>query len=328
MGSSLLKSVKTTMNVDRRAEKFFDVLEAERRERVHAWRLWRTHLDLLNDIDELNQCKTAMRLTIEDEDVTELSRDQLNAIVVPVDVSTRYHDHAAKQAMALGSLSRAKGTLQYLKNQNAAEQHPETIDSETTEQETKEVTCIVCLSTFDTNRAVLRCGHSFHLTPCLTKLQSRSGGSLICCPLRCRVRTEPKDVMIASDKRHDDGSRSKRRIKGSFGTKVTRLVSDVLDVCELGEKSIVFSMWDDMLDICEQALAENDVRYVRVMSLRRIGECTKQFRSPDCSVMLLNVKNGAEGLTLLEATHVFMVEPLLNCGLDSQGKKRTQRRLL
>jgi hypothetical protein len=34
---------------------------------------------------------------------------------------------------------------------------------------------------------------------------------------------------------------------------------------------------------------------------------------------LLNVKNGAEGLTLVEATHVFMVEPLLNCGLDSQG---------
>jgi hypothetical protein len=37
--------------------------------------------------------------------------------------------------------------------------------------------------------------------------------------------------------------------------------------------------------------------------------------------MLLNVKNGAEGLTLLEATHVFMIEPLLNCGLDSQGER-------
>jgi E3 ubiquitin-protein ligase SHPRH len=102
--------------------------------------------------------------------------------------------------------------------------------------------------------------------------------------------------------------------------KVNVLVSDILDVSELGDKSIVFSQWDDMLDICEHALTLNGVKFVRASSRRDIGECTKFFRSPACSVFLLNVKHGAEGLTLLEATHVFMVEPLLNCGLDSQGK--------
>jgi hypothetical protein len=123
--------------------------------------------------------------------------------------------------------------------------------------------------------------------------------------------------MIALEgKRHDDGSHSKQRIKGSYGTKVTRLVSDILDVCELGEKSLIFSQWDDMLVICEQALAENGVQFVRISSLKQIGDCTRRFREPDCSVMLLNVKNGTEGLTLVEATHVFMIEPLLNCGLD------------
>jgi len=39
----------------------------------------------------------------------------------------------------------------------------------------------------------------------------------------------------------------------------------------------------------------------------------------------LNVKNGAEGLNLIEATHVFMIEPLLNCGLDSQATARIHR---
>lgn len=321
-GAAVTKSSKTTMHVVERAKKFFDIIEAAKKEKIAAWRLWRSHLDLLNDLDELNQCKRAMRLTYEGEDVTALTEEELNAVVVPIDICTRFHDHAAKQAMALGALSRAKGTLQYLKNLSAAENQTEGDESQ--DNSKKEETCIVCLSTFDTNRAVLRCGHSFHLTPCLEKLRCRSGGAqnLISCPLRCLLRTDPTDVLIASEKCRDDGSHSKRRIKGSYGTKVTRLVSDILEVCDLGEKSLVFSQWDDMLSICEQALAENGVQFVRVASLKQIGDCTRRFREPDCSVILLNVKNGAEGLTLLEATHVFMIEPLLNCGLDSQGKNQ------
>ena len=124
---------------------------------------------------------------------------------------------------------------------------------------------------------------------------------------------------MATDKRRDDGSSSSRRVKGSWGTKVTRLVADVLDVSDRSEKSIVFSMWEDMLDVVEEALQVNSVSFVRATSLRKIAESTKRFRSSDCTVLLLNVKNGAEGLTLVEATHVFMVEPLMNCGLDSQG---------
>ena len=98
------------------------------------------------------------------------------------------------------------------------------------------------------------------------------------------------------------------------------IVSDLLAVSDLGEKSVVFSMWDDMIDIVAEALSCNSIGFVRASSLHKIGETTRTFRSPDCSVLLLNVKNGAEGLNLIEATHVFMIEPLLNCGLDSQGK--------
>jgi len=131
--------------------------------------------------------------------------------------------------------------------------------------------------------------------------------------------------MIASDKRRDDGSRSNRKVVGSWGTKVTRLLSDVMDVSDRAEKSIVFSQWEDMLDVVEEALKANGVEYVRAKTLRKIGECVKVFRSSQCTVLLLNVKNSAEGLTLVEATHVFMIEPLLNCGLDSQAINRVHR---
>jgi SNF2 family DNA or RNA helicase len=321
LGSNLLQSSGTASLVTKRAKIFFELLEASRKEKTAAYRLWRTHLNLLNDMDELSQCKSTMRLTKDGEDVTALSKEQLNAVISPTDINACFHDHAAKQAMALGALSRAKGTLQFLKNLSFSERQ---IGDDASVSNVEVQTCMVCLSAFDTDRAVLRCGHSFHLSPCLEKLRSRSDGSFVSCPLRCRIRTLFDEVMIASEgKRHDDGSRSTRRIKGSYGTKVTRLVNDVLDICDLGDKGLVFSQWDDMLDICEQALSDNGVQFVRVASLRHIGTCTRRFREPDCSIMLLNAKNGAEGLTLIEATHVFMVEPLLNYGLDSQGKQTT-----
>jgi E3 ubiquitin-protein ligase SHPRH len=98
-----------------------------------------------------------------------------------------------------------------------------------------------------------------------------------------------------------------------------------LDIQDLGEKGIVFSQWEDMLDIMEHALAENGVSFVRATSLRHIGLKTEIFRQKECTLLLLNVKNGAEGLTLLEATHVFMLEPLLNSGLDGQAINRVHR---
>lgn len=122
-----------------------------------------------------------------------------------------------------------------------------------------------------------------------------------------------------------DGSKSLRPVKGSWGTKVTRLVADVMDVRDAGDKCLIFSQWEDMLDIVQEALNANQVGFVRAPSLRRMGECTDQFRLPTSTALLLNVKNGAEGLTLIEATHIFMIEPLLNHGLDSQAISRIHR---
>lgn len=50
--------------------------------------------------------------------------------------------------------------------------------------------------------------------------------------------------MIASVKSKKDGSRSRRKVNGSWGTKVERLVGDLLDVTDIGDKSIVFSQWE------------------------------------------------------------------------------------
>jgi len=106
---------------------------------------------------------------------------------------------------------------------------------------------------------------------------------------------------------------------------VERLVGDLLDVIDIGDKSIVFSQWEDLLTIVEQALIANQIDYLKPKGQANVGVCAKRFRGGDIPVLILNVKCGAEGLSLVEATHVFMVEPLLHCGLDAQAINRVHR---
>jgi E3 ubiquitin-protein ligase SHPRH len=318
-------SQRKAARIDKRAESFFDVLKSSERELKIARRAWRTHFDFLSDLDELNQCKRTIRLAAEGEDLSVLTPDELGSIVNPWDIPVRAMDHAAKQAMALATLRRSKDTLRYLKCQNKErlQDRDEAANAPDEEASKEGNICIVCLSPFEGERAVLACGHSFHYSPCLERLAAKAGNHhAIACPMRCTARTMRNEVMIASEKRRDDGSQSTRKVIGSWGTKVTRLLSDVMDVSDRAEKSIVFSQWEDMLDIVEEALKANGVEYVRAKTLRKMGDCVKIFRSSHCAVLLLNVKSGAEGLTLVEATHVFMIEPLLNGGLDSQGRSR------
>jgi SNF2-related domain len=107
-GTSLL-ATNEAGHVLERAKLFFDVLEAEEREMVGAWRMWRVHLDLMNDFDELSSCKRSIRLAYDGEDLSRYTEDQLNAIVQPFQIMSDFHQHSAKQAMALGDLRRATG---------------------------------------------------------------------------------------------------------------------------------------------------------------------------------------------------------------------------
>ena len=78
--------------------------------------------------------------------MTSYTEDELNAIVHPIDVFSQYHDHAAKQAMALGDLRQSKGTLRYLQNQKQA------LDRQ---EESTPDTCVVCLLPLDGECCVL-----------------------------------------------------------------------------------------------------------------------------------------------------------------------------
>jgi len=315
-GMAILNS-SNAMHVATRAKNFFEVIEAEEREKVGAWRMWKVHLDLLNGLDELDSCKKGLRLTFENEDLTSYTEEQLNAIVHPMNVQSQYHDHAAKQAMALGDLRQSKGTLRYLQNQKLS------LDKQ--EESTTE-NCVVCLQPLhNEDCCVLKCGHRFHQKPCFDQILKNSNAATVCCPMKCRIHTARNEVMISTKKANNDGSNTERAVKGSYGTKITRIVSDILGIKDGGEKGIIFSQWHDMLDILESALLENNIGIARPSGGTRFSESLLAFHSPECTVLLLNLKQGAEGLTLVHASHVFMVEPVMNNGLDQQAINRVHR---
>ena len=305
---------KSINMIHKKMEIFFEYKTAVLKELEAARAKWRTHFDLLSDIDELNQCKRSMRLSYDDENLFVLNEQELAFIIQPCDVAALIMDHTSKQAMADAVIRQSKEKLRFLKNQHLS-----------MKEGNDDKCCTICLAPFEDNRGVLRCGHVFHYSPCIEKLLSRGGGSLITCPMRCAIRTRKEDILIATEKASDDGSKTNKKIQGCWGTKIDRLIADIIDVNAKAQKSIVFSQWDDMLTIMEHALAANDLQYIRPKTGKQFGNDMMIFRNTRCNVLLMHVKNGAEGLTLVEANHVFMIEPLLNHSLDSQAVNRIHR---
>ena len=82
-----------------------------------------------------------------------------------------------------------------------------------------------------------------------------------------------------------------------------------------------------MLDILAAALIRNAVKFEVLETARLKGsKALARFRN-DVSVraLLLLLKNGAQGLTLTEASHVILLEPVLNPAVEAQAINRIHR---
>ena len=128
---------------------------------------------------------------------------------------------------------------------------------------------------------------------------------------------------------------SDMEVKGQWGSKIDALVADLLRLLikggdtGQGEKVIVFSQWIEMLEIVSEALHANGICYSLCIDRSRdFSECgpLERFKlDMDTRVLLLPLHLGAEGLDLVQASHLFLLEPLLNPALESQAVNRIHR---
>jgi len=152
-------------------------------------------------------------------------------------------------------------------------------------------------------------------------------GKTFKCP-SCRTRVNIDEISYVSEGSGNSDSLINVPVKGSWGTKIEAVVREVLalQLLEPGAKALLFSQWNEVLEIVSRALSENGVKFARVRGKGSIEKAINSFKKDkDMTVLLLPVSSGANGLNLVEATHVFLIEPLLNPAAEAQAINRVHR---
>ncbi|KAF9354650.1 hypothetical protein BGX34_010890 [Mortierella sp. NVP85] len=119
-------------------------------------------------------------------------------------------------------------------------------------------------------------------------------------------------------------------------TKVKALVEDLQREGEVSRrtgkplmKSVVFSQWTSMLDLIEDGLRENHIRFTRLDgTMLRHDRTTAMMRfkeRPEVSVILISLKAGGVGLNLTSAQRVYLMDPHWNPSVESQAVDRIHR---
>lgn len=117
-------------------------------------------------------------------------------------------------------------------------------------------------------------------------------------------------------------------IIGSYGSKIDLVLKHLLCLKqkEPGTKSIVFSQWDSVLHIVETGLKALNMKHSK-FGCKKMGlDAATSFRQdPSTNIMLFNLRSQSSGLTLVCATHVFLIEPSINHALEMQAFSRVHR---
>jgi SNF2 family DNA or RNA helicase len=167
--------------------------------------------------------------------------------------------------------------------------------------------CSICMDVLD-NPALTACGHIF----CYECLKMCLGEKKRC-PM-CKADLNGKDLMLVNKKTADEIN----PLIQKYGSKLGKLISIIRHlVAQDDTRIIVFSQWDDMLNLIGKTLAENEIEngfikgnvYSRNAAIRKF-KAGKNNDGAESKVIMLSLKNAASGTTLTEATHIFFVEPI------------------
>ncbi|KAF2710519.1 ATP-dependent DNA helicase [Pleomassaria siparia CBS 279.74] len=212
--------------------------------------------------------------------------------------------------------------------------------------------CIICQDVFEIG-VLTTCGHKY-CKECIKKWWSSHRN----CPL-CKQRLKAFDFKVinfkpgevrAQEETQDHGSISQPstpesssngsiysdisdstmkeirtiELKGSYGTKVDMITRHLLWIRnnDPGAKSIIFSQFGDFLDVLREAL---DKWKIGTSSINQKNGIRNFKNDPAIECFLLDAKSDSSGLNLVNATYVFLCEPLINPAIELQAIARVHR---
>ena len=190
-----------------------------------------------------------------------------------------------------------------------------TILEKMSSEEKIEDNCAICLDSIE-KPSLTACGHLF----CYHCLKMCLDNKKLC-PL-CKANLEGKDILVMNMKKQDSSDESNPLIQ-KYGSKLGKLISMIRHlVAQSDTRIIIFSQWDDMLNLIGKTLAMNEIDncfvkgnvWARNSAIRKF-KMGKTNTGIDNKVIMLSLKNAASGTNLTEATHIFFVEPI-NAPID------------
>lgn len=353
------------------ARKQLQLLEGMRKEYAQARLLATAQAHVLRAHDEIMMATSRLRLK---EDENDKSIDALD----PGELDAASAEWSSEKFFFLSSLSRIKGQLRYLKGlvQSKKNNHLASSENSTVTQSTtvaashaeekkdyqaiiEEDACPVCQEKLDNQKMVFQCGHVicckclFAMTEKRLSLHGKPQVNWLMCPT-CRQHTDCRNIAYAVEGRNksypssyivSENYEASINVQGSYSTKIEAVTRRILWITSTNPaaKVLVFSSWNDVLDVLEHAFAANNITFVRMKGGRKSHVAISRFIGHDnyveengkglvgqpearsIQVLLLLTQHGANGLNLLEAQHVILVEPLLNPAAEAQAIGRVHR---
>ncbi|KAJ4856313.1 ring finger domain-containing protein [Trichoderma breve] len=199
--------------------------------------------------------------------------------------------------------------------------------------------CVICQMPFITGVLTV-CGHQFckecimmwfkahrNCPVCKRALKADNLHDIVIKPRQLQERRgSSKQTMLYSEFDAAELEQMKNiELDGpSFTTKVDTLVRHLMWLRESdpGAKSIVFSQYKDFLNILRNAFSRFRIGYASIDDPDGI---TRFKEDPAVECFLLHARAHSSGLNLVNASHVFLCEPLLNTALELQAIARVDR---
>ncbi|XP_055320162.1 E3 ubiquitin-protein ligase SHPRH [Sitodiplosis mosellana] len=279
------------------------LLEAYRNESKDWSRLWVEVNYTVSAYDELKMCKSRTQavdpIELEDESVMDS-----NLIISKYEVDENMMDLKGQLQQAELDFVRKLGQLKYLnhlkKNQTVEE-------------------CPICDTRPETKYVVLECGHHVCMKCFLNwKRSMPKGNPTFRCHI-CRHTQNKHKVFYVTLQTELQLTDSSSKIE-TIVQHIAKLKKDDPTV-----KIVIFSQWSYILNVLEDALVQTNISFRS--RLEKFYQTIKEFKDPDMDVtcLLLPLSYGSKGLNLIEATHVFFIEPILDTGEELQAIGRIHR---
>jgi E3 ubiquitin-protein ligase SHPRH len=128
------------------------------------------------------------------------------------------------------------------------------------------------------------------------------------------------------------------KIKQNYGSKINTILRQIiwLKNKDPNVQIVIYSQWTQVLQILSKALQQNDIQFLgsgNTLNNKPSGANTSHLstdiakfkKETSITCFLLNARADASGLNLINATHVFICEPLVQTALELQAISRIHR---